>query len=71
MSTFIEGLRLSGKTVLPFVTYAVSGMGSVERDYRTMLPDAEVGKGLAVLGETVKDSGPDVEAWLRASRLLA
>ncbi|WP_241709142.1 flavodoxin [Arthrobacter bambusae] len=34
MSTFIESVNLKGKTVMPFVTYAVSGMGGVDRRYR-------------------------------------
>ena len=33
MSTFVESLDFSGKTLYPFVTYAVSGLGSTERDY--------------------------------------
>ena len=34
MRTFIESVDLAGRTVLPFVTYAVSGMGRVTDDYR-------------------------------------
>jgi hypothetical protein len=33
MTTFVEGHDFTAKTVLPFVTYAVSGLGSVQRDY--------------------------------------
>jgi FMN-dependent NADH-azoreductase len=33
MRTFIESVDLAGKTIHPFVTYAVSGMGSVRTDY--------------------------------------
>ena len=33
MSTFAESYDFTGKTVHPFVTYAVSGLGSTERDY--------------------------------------
>ena len=51
MSTFIEAVDLSGKTVLPVVTYAVSGIGNVERNYREALPNSRVGTGLAVRGE--------------------
>ena len=34
MSTFVESFDFSGKTLQPFVTYAVSGLGSTERDSR-------------------------------------
>ncbi|ASN38042.1 hypothetical protein CGQ24_02780 [Arthrobacter sp. 7749] len=69
LSTFLDAVDLSGKTVLPFVSYAVSGMGSVEAEYRASLPTAEVRTGLAVRGELVAESAPAIEAWLRQSGL--
>ena len=30
MSTFLDGVDLGGKTVLPLVTYAVSGMSGID-----------------------------------------
>jgi hypothetical protein len=33
MRTFVEALDFTGKTVLPFVTHAVSGMGRVADEY--------------------------------------
>jgi flavodoxin len=71
MSTFVDGVGLAGKTVLPFVTYAVSGMGTVEDDYQAALADADVRAGLAIRGETVTDAAPEVDEWLRASQLTA
>lgn len=70
MSTFIEGVDLGGKVVLPFVTFAVSGMSGVDDDYRDALPDADVKTGLAVQGETVAEAGADLDEWLRSSGLL-
>lgn len=64
MRTFVEVLDLGGKTIHPFVTYAVSQMGSVRSDYRRLVPDATVTEGLAVQGETVNDGASDVAAWL-------
>lgn len=69
MSTFTDQVGLNGKTVFPFVTYAVSGIGDVEDDYRATLSDSDVRAGLAVLGETVTDAGPQVDQWLTANRL--
>jgi flavodoxin len=65
MSTFAESFDLTGKTVYPVVTYAVSGLGSTESDYATLCPGATIGEGLAVQGEEVQDGGPAVEAWLQ------
>jgi flavodoxin len=71
MSTFTDSHDFTGKTVHPFVTYAVSGLGSIERDYATACPKARIGAGLAVRGEEVPQHRPDVETWLREARLPA
>ena len=69
MRTFIEALDWTGKTVHPFVTYAVSGMGRVQDNYTRLLPGATVSDGLAIQGEMVRDSLPQVGAWLRRINL--
>ncbi|WP_345544706.1 flavodoxin [Microbacterium jejuense] len=66
MRTFVESVALTGKTVHPFATYAVSRMGRVRDDYAEMLPDTMVTEGLAIQGETVHDARPDVQRWLRS-----
>jgi flavodoxin len=70
MRTFIESVDLDGRTVLPLVTYAVSGMGRVTDDYRRMLPESTIGEGLAIRGEEAADARPEVRAWLRRADLL-
>ena len=70
MHTFVDSADLAGRTVLPFVTYAVSGMGRVADDYRRLLPDSRIGEGLAVRGEEAADARPEVEGWLRRAGLL-
>ncbi len=70
MSTFAESLDLSGKTIHPLTTYAMSGLGTTERDYAELCPGATIGAGLAVQGETVADADGDVQRWLRATALL-
>ncbi len=69
MSTFVESLDFGGKTIYPFVTYAVSGLGSAERDYAASAPRAMVGEGLAVRGERVQSARSQAEEWLRRIRL--
>ena len=69
MRTFIDRVDLRGKTIHPFVTYAVSGLGETIEDYTRLLPGATIGDGLAVRGEEVRDAGPDVTAWLQRTRL--
>jgi flavodoxin len=69
MSTYVEGLDFSGKTLYPFVTYAVSGLGTTERDYVASAPRATIGEGLAVRGEEVQSAKSQAEEWLRRIRL--
>lgn len=73
LATFAEGVGLTGKTLLPFVTYAVSGLGSTTSFYRDLGTGAQLGDGLAVRGEDVAEGAPDVatdvDQWLTASGL--
>jgi flavodoxin len=71
MTTFAESFDFTGKTVHPFVTYAVSGLGRAEQDYAAGCPGADLRPGLAIQGEEVADHRDHVEAWLREARLLA
>ncbi|WP_407554767.1 flavodoxin [Streptomyces sp. Pv4-95] len=71
MTTFTEALEFRGKTVHPITTYAMSGLGTTERDYATSCPGATIAEGLAVRGEEVKDADTEVEAWLRRIGLPA
>lgn len=69
MHTLLEQWDLSGKTILPFVTYAVSGMGRVAIDCASLAPEATVGAGLAVQGEEARRATDDVDTWLRVQLL--
>ncbi len=70
MSTFAESFDFTGQTVLPLVTYAVSGMGNAERVYQEAFRGATFGEGLAVRGEEVQEAGAAVESWLQRVGLL-
>ncbi|MEV4130577.1 flavodoxin [Dactylosporangium sp. NPDC049742] len=65
MSNFAERAYLAGTTIHPFVTFAVSGLGSTVEEYRRLCPEATIGAGLAVRGEEVAGARSQVEAWLR------
>jgi flavodoxin len=70
MSTFIERAALTGKTILPFVTYAVSGMSGIDDHYRDALPGSNVRDGLAVRGETVTQAASGLDEWLNTNDLI-
>ena len=69
MSTFTDAYNFTGKTVLPVVTYAVSGLGRVERDYAAACPGARISAGLAVRGEEVSQRREQVRRWLEDTGL--
>jgi hypothetical protein len=57
MLTFADRYDFSGKTVLPFTTYAMSGLGTTPDDYGRACKGARIGQGLAVRGEEVRGAG--------------
>jgi flavodoxin len=65
MLTFADRYDFSGKTVLPFTTHAMSGLGTTPDDYQRACEGARIGQGLAVRGEAVRRAGAAVDAWLR------
>ncbi|GAA1749390.1 flavodoxin [Streptomonospora arabica] len=70
MHTFLDGFDLSGKTMHPFVTYAI-GEGRVFDDYADLyVGRAVIGEGLALRGEEVADAEPDITRWLSGTGLI-
>ena len=70
MHTFAESYDFTGKTVYPFTTHAMSGLGAAERDYTTASRGATIGVGLAVRGEDVKDAERAAATWLTRINLI-
>ncbi|WP_369251223.1 flavodoxin [Streptomyces sp. R41] len=70
MSTFAERYEFRGKTVHPVTTYAMSGLGTTERDYAASCRGATIGEGLAVRGEEVRKADAEVRSWLRRIGVL-
>ena len=70
MTTFAESYDVTGRTIFPVTTHAMSGLGTTGRDYARSCPGAIIGEELAVRGEEVREAGPDLESWLRRTGLL-
>lgn len=65
MSTCTESHDFTGKSVYPFTTHAMRGLGTAERDFASGCPGATIGEGMAVQGEVVRADGPPAAAdWL-------
>ena len=69
--TFLEGTDWKGKTVVPFVTYGLSGWGSSIDDIREAAPDAVLVQGLAVHASQAGTCGEAVASWLDSLGLYA
>ncbi|MFL0410980.1 flavodoxin [Microbacterium paludicola] len=72
MATFVDAVDLTATSLHPFVTYAVSGLGSTASFYRDLNTGADHRDGLAIRGEEVREpaAGADVDQWLRAAGLI-
>jgi flavodoxin len=71
MLTFAERYDFTGKTVHPFTTYAMSGLGDVVEEYGVACRGAKLGEALAIRGEKAEGGRSEVEGWLRRIRLKA
>ena len=67
--TFLDGVDLSGKTVVPFTTHAGSGLGSVPVNLQAAEPDARFLDGLAVAGTAVDGAHDEVVTWAKGLAL--
>lgn len=63
--TFLERYDFSGKTILPLCTHEGSDMGRSEADIKKLCHGADVRKGLAIRGGSVKNAEGDIERWLK------
>jgi flavodoxin len=70
MHTFCERYDFTGKTVYPFTTHAISGLGRVVDEYTASCRGAAIGEPLAIRGEEAADSRSDITAWLRRIGLV-
>lgn len=67
VETFLDGVDLKGKTIVPFVTHEGSEMGNIQTFMENKYKDEKVMKGLAVVGHESEQSKDKVEAWLKES----
>lgn len=67
--TFIEGVDLSGKTIVPFTTHGGSGLGNVPANLQAAIPDARFLDGHAVAGTAVDGAHDEVVDWAKGYAL--
>ncbi len=64
--TFLSEHDLSGKTVVPFITHAGSGLGRSANDIAKLASQATILEGLALWGKDVKNSQDEIAKWLQS-----
>ena len=67
--TFVEGIDLSGKTIVPFTTHGGSGLGRVPDNLQAALPDARFLEAHAVAGTAVDGARDEVVSWAKGLAL--
>lgn len=67
--TFVEGVDLSGKTIVPFTTHGGSGLGRVPSNLQAAIPNARFIDGRAVAGTSVDDARDEVTSWAKGLEL--
>jgi flavodoxin len=63
--TFVEGVDLSGKTVVPFTTHGGSGLDRVPANLQAAIPGARFLDGHAVAGTSVDGARAEVMDWAK------
>lgn len=62
--TFLESYDFSGKEIIPFCTHEGSGMGRSEYDIKKLCPNADLKKGIAIRGSSVKNAEKEISKWV-------
>jgi flavodoxin len=63
--TFLEKYDLKGKTIVPFCTHGGGRWGRSLDDLKKLCPKSNVREGLAVSGNSVRQSRNDITKWLQ------
>ena len=64
MLSFLGSYDLSGKTIVPFITFGRGGLQNTITDLKTLVPNAIFFEEFGVSRDDLKDSGTDIAQWL-------
>ena len=65
MFTQLSRLDFKDKIIMPFSTHEGSGLASIVRDIKKYAPNADIRKGLAIVGSNVGSAKPQVDRWIK------
>lgn len=66
VASFLEGLNLAGKQVIPFSTHGGGGSGTFEKDVAAMCPDSKIIKGHTLYQDGGGSASGELAAWLKS-----
>ena len=64
MLSFLNSYDLSGKTVVPFITFGRGGLQNTVTDLKKLAPDATILEEFGVSRDDVMNSQSDIKQWL-------
>ena len=67
---FLASEDLSGKTIVPFITFGRGGLQNTITDLKAALPDSTILEELGITGNEVEDSHQDISLWLNKIGML-
>lgn len=70
VATFLATAKLSGKTVVPFMTHGGSRMGKGVDDIKRLASKANVTEGLPISENHVKQAKNEISIWLKKNKLI-
>ena len=62
--SFLDSYDLSGKTIVPFITFGGGGLMNTITDLKTLAPHATILEEFSVSRDDVKNSQPEITQWL-------
>ena len=69
VKSFLSQYDLSGKTIVPFITHAGSGLGRSVTDISKLCAKSTVLDGIAIYGSGVKTAQNEVSEWLHKIKM--
>jgi len=69
VKTFLSEYDLSGKTIMPFITHAGSGLGQSVTDISNLCPKSDISDSIAVWGRDAKTAQNQIAEWLRKIKI--
>ena len=69
VKSFLSQYDLSGKSIVPFITHAGSGLGRSVSDISKLCPKSTLLEGVAIWGRDVKSAQNEVSEWLHKIKM--